>query len=285
MIQLIATTDKLQLVTDSAADVDVVASFSDLSGSTVTPDKQLTAITTATTTDVLAAPASSTSRRLHFMSIRNKDTADSTTVTVVFDANGTDYELHKVTLAPGDMLEYAEGVGFYKLETLTTAELIRVLSADDTGANSNSAQPWFATNGSVAVQADTTYEIVGFLHITRAAGTTSHTTGIGFGGTATITSFSGMYQCGEGDVATLADSDIIVASSVANLQVKAASTSSTENIKIQVRGVVRINAAGTFIPQFTFSSAPGGAPTIEANSFFKMTPLGAGAFTSQGTWS
>jgi hypothetical protein len=121
MLQLVGNTDKLQLVTGSAATVDVVCSYMD--GTAAAPlvvqgdtsGTQLTAITTATTTDILGTPAASELRRVLFMTVRNKHATTSTDVTVVLDRSGTDYELYKVALAPGETLEYIDGTGFYEL--------------------------------------------------------------------------------------------------------------------------------------------------------------------------
>lgn len=287
MIILAATTDKLRLITSAACDVDVHVSYEDrnAAGANASAGRQNTTITTATTTDILSAPGSGIVRRAKTIIIRNTHASTSVDVTVVFDQNGTDFGLHKVTLRAGEALEYVEGVGFYLLATNIVTPLIKVLSADDTGQNVNTAQPWFPTAGAVTVAADTTYLMTGALHTTRAAGSTSHTTGIGFGGTATLTSLKWWGQAGEGDVATLNDSDLIVAENATNLQIKAASTSTTEVIKFTLGGIVRVNAAGTLIPQFTYSSAPGGAPTIKANSYFRLDYLGTGSFASNGTWS
>jgi hypothetical protein len=49
--------------------------------------------------------------------------------------------------------------------------------------------------------------------------------------------------------------------------------------------MVRTNTAGTFTPQIQYSSAPGGAPTILKNSYFKMTPVGTSTVASVGNWS
>jgi hypothetical protein len=67
--------------------------------------------------------------------------------------------------------------------------------------------------------------------------------------------------------------------------VKAASTSATENTIIWVRGHVRINGAGTFIPQFIYSAAPGGTTTVKKESFFLMAPIGTNTAVVQGTWA
>jgi hypothetical protein len=113
MILLTATTDKIQIVTDAAVTVDVHVSAVDLSGTTVTPLRQNTAISTATTTDVLAAPASSTQRNLKTLNARNRSTSASVGVLVQFNQNATIYELFAATLRPGETLEYVEGVGFF----------------------------------------------------------------------------------------------------------------------------------------------------------------------------
>lgn len=134
MLNLVLTTDKLQLVTDAAATVDVHASFADLSGTTVTPGKQNTAITTATTTDIVAAPGASTTRNVKTLHIRNKHATLAVSVTVVFDANGTDYELHKATLLAGEALEYIEGIGFF---TLTATGAIALLTSVETDSSQN----------------------------------------------------------------------------------------------------------------------------------------------------
>ena len=75
MINLVATTDKLQLVTSAAASVDVHVSYVDRTtdGVTIAAGKRNTAITTAATTDILAAPAASTARNAKSIHVRNKD--------------------------------------------------------------------------------------------------------------------------------------------------------------------------------------------------------------------
>jgi hypothetical protein len=121
MLLLVGNTDKLQLVTSAAATVDVVASYMDATAAgppvvqADTSGTQLTAITTAATTDIVATPAASELRRISALHIRNKHASTSVDVTVVLDRSGTDYELHKVALAPGESLEYIDGTGFYEL--------------------------------------------------------------------------------------------------------------------------------------------------------------------------
>lgn len=163
--------------------------------------------------------------------------------------------------------------------------LFKALSSDATGSNVNTAQPWFPTAGAVTVAATTTYAFDGFLYLTRAAGSTSHTTSLLFGGTATLTGIHYVAQAITGDTGANTALNATVGSSASANVVKAASTSTTEVIVLRVTGIVRINAAGTLIPQFQYSAAPGGAPTVKADSFFRLYPIGDNTVTTRGTWS
>jgi hypothetical protein len=292
MLLLTATTDKIQVITGQAVTVDVHSSYMDMSqadppvikGST--SSKTNTAITTATTTDVVAAPAASTTRNIKTIHVRNKSTTLSVDVTIQFNQNGTLFELFKTTLIAGAQLEYIEGVGFFVVSPTAATILQRMLTADDTGGqNVATAQPWFPTTGAVAVAASTTYIMEGFLEAIRAAGTTSHTTSLLFGGTATLTGIQWWADVNTGDVeTTIADSRTISRVATATA-VKAASTSATEALSVHLFGIVRVNAAGTLIPEFQYSVAPGGAPTIKSNSYFRLTPVGDNTFATSGTWS
>lgn len=165
------------------------------------------------------------------------------------------------------------------------ADIFKVLDADTTGSNSNSAQPWFPSAGGVTVAAATTYFFEGVLRLSRAAGSTSHTTAILFGGTATLTNIDWYGLAKTGDANDLQSWQGFWATAATALVLKAASTSTTEQSMFRVRGVVRINAGGTVIPQFVYSAAPGGAPTILRGSFFRLYPVGTNTVVSAGTWS
>lgn len=112
MILLTSTSDKLQLITSAAAAVDVHASWIDNSASAITPGRTNTAVTTATTTDIVAAPAASVQRNIKTLHVHNSDGALSCDVTVQHTDGTNIVQLHKVTLANGDGLEYIDEVGF-----------------------------------------------------------------------------------------------------------------------------------------------------------------------------
>lgn len=119
MLLLTATTDKIQVITGQAVTVDVHASYVDASNAVPpvvqgdTMGRTNTAISTATTTDIVAAPASGDVRNVKTIHIRNKSASSSVDVTVQFNQNATLFELFKATLRAGDHLEYVEGIGFF----------------------------------------------------------------------------------------------------------------------------------------------------------------------------
>lgn len=163
------------------------------------------------------------------------------------------------------------------------------INVDKTGGNVTTAQTWFPGGGAttITVPANTTYFFEGRLILSRSAGTTAHTISMLFGGTATITSIDYRAQMTDeaatsGGITTTTSIDVIT---VAATGVVASSANASQFNTIFVKGIVRINASGTFIPQFQYSAAPGGAPTVKANSYFSMYPLGAGTVLSIGNWA
>lgn len=161
-------------------------------------------------------------------------------------------------------------------------ELFKALVADDTGGgNVNTAQPWFPTAGSVVVAAGQVYVMRGLLWLSRTAGTTSHTVGCLFGGSATITAITYALDAMIGDANALVALDRILAVAATSTVFKVASTSATEQVVVSINGIVKINAAGTFIPEYIYSVAPGGTPTAKVGSYFGLMPYN----NPQGTWA
>jgi hypothetical protein len=140
MLLLTSTTDKLQVVTGQAASVDVHASWVDYAAGTVTPGRTNTpTITTATTIDVVASPAASTQRNVKTLNIRNKHATASVDVTVIHTDGTNALELFKVTLAPGEVLEHLEGVGFFKVPNPVNAPNPNYTTADQSIAAATTA--------------------------------------------------------------------------------------------------------------------------------------------------
>lgn len=275
----------------AAVDTVVVCDYTDAPFSNHQPNNSgnTTLLITATTlTSVVTGPAASTVRKLTYGNILNIHASQSVSVTLSrFDGTNT-RAICTHTLAPGEYLIYEpNGHGWIKVTPTSTGygEMIeRRLDAAQTGTNGTAAQNWFPTLGAASVEAGCVYEFDGLLNMTRAAGTTSHTTSMLFGGTATLTSILWRVHCNTGDTLANAALNHAAGRSASAVVVKAASTSATEEVSLRVEGSVKINAGGTFIPQFSYSAAPGGAPTIQIGSYFFLLKKGTG-FNQRGAWA
>lgn len=104
----------MQVVTSSTSAVDVHASFMDYNGTVVTPGRKNTAIASATTTSVVLSPASAVQRNVKLLTAKNKGGAPNT-VTIQHTDGSTTVEMHSVTLAPGETLQYNDEFGFLVL--------------------------------------------------------------------------------------------------------------------------------------------------------------------------
>jgi hypothetical protein len=145
--------------------------------------------------------------------------------------------------------------------------LYKALAADDAGGtNGTGLQPWFPTAGGVLVASNTMYAFEGMLQLTTGA--TTHTTAQAFSaGTAVVSSI--MYQywltsAASGAIATTA-SEAVVATTAATVM---NATSAAAETRVELFGKVRITTAGTFIPSFQFSAAPGTHDYDEAQLVF-----------------
>jgi len=137
------TADKIQVVTGSAVTVDVHATHIDCSTATPpvveAPSRTNTAISSATTTDVVAGPASGKVRNVKTLHIRNKGTASCDVTVQHVISGGTTAELHKATLAVGDMLEYVEGIGFFQVTPSVRLDARLRVASDVTNATTSFA--------------------------------------------------------------------------------------------------------------------------------------------------
>lgn len=155
------------------------------------------------------------------------------------------------------------------------------------GANGTSAQNIFGVG--VTLSGSTIYEFEAAFAMSKSAGTTSHGISLLFGGTASLNNIG--YQI-TGDISSTSFTSGFgtrysafpqVATAVASF---GSLTSATVFVVYILKGVVSVNAGGTFIPQYILSAAPGGAYTTAVGSYFKIKPIGAsGANVSVGAWA
>lgn len=165
------------------------------------------------------------------------------------------------------------------------------LNSTVAGSNATGAQSIFGVGASLSASTVYAFEFVVFL--TKTAGLTSHTMSLLIGGTATFNNI--FYSVIEADIGGgfgtrvnySSGSGSIITTNVATATVvTGAMTSATQAVALHCRGTVSINAAGTFIPQYSLSVAPGGAYTTQIGSYVYFYPIGAsGANTSVGTWA
>jgi hypothetical protein len=105
MLLLTSTSDLVRLTPGTASDIEVHASWVDLSGSTVTPGRTNTASITGTSqTTIVGSPAASTYRNVKLLSIRNNHASQSSVVTVDHTDGTTAETLIAVTLLAGETL-------------------------------------------------------------------------------------------------------------------------------------------------------------------------------------
>lgn len=196
-----------------------------------------------------------------------------------------------LTSATAGAVEY-DGTVFYgtaqsgQRGVMPTEHFI-VLTSDNVLSDVSTAQAVFNSpaNGTVTLPASTSYFMEAVYYITRAAGTTSHTlsTLFALGGTLTSIAYTADTTSTTGTaIGTVSRKYATAATATV---VTAASTTATENITVILKGVVRTNTIGTFTPQIQYSAAPGGAPTILANSYLRLIPIGTNTVASVGNWS
>jgi hypothetical protein len=109
MLLLTSTSDLVRLVTGTATStIEVHTSYVDVNGTTITPGRTNTLITTATTTTIVGSPAASTQRNVKAIYCTN-DSVGTSCVVGVEHTDGTNVvELISFVLLSGENLGYRE---------------------------------------------------------------------------------------------------------------------------------------------------------------------------------
>lgn len=217
---------------------------------------------------------------LSVLGVTGNATADNASIVAASDGqvmrrSGTAVAFGAVDLANANAVT---GV----LPPLNRSVYISTIDADVTGANSTAAQAFLpAVQDSFAASADTTYRFEVFLSVTNGA--TTCTKAFGFGGTATFTSirYWEMSQNVAVDTAgaTQSSGHFDTAASTVVL------ATGTASWFIALRGLMRINGAGTLIPQIAFSADPTGTILFKKDSYVIIEPLGSGTLAAVGPWT
>lgn len=150
------------------------------------------------------------------------------------------------------------------------------------GTNDTVAWPIFtSTHDTFTSAASKSYFFELRARVTRVAGTTSHALQFLLGGTATYTAVSYTAL-----TSIVASGTVVGTSGVAATAttITSASTSATEANTILISGVIRVNGAGTIIPQFKYTVAPGGVPTVAVGTWMRLTPIGTDTIATFGAF-
>lgn len=109
MLLLTSTSDLVQITTGTATStIEVHASYVDISGTTITPLRTNTRITTASTTTIVGSPAASTQRNVKGLYITNNSAGTSCNVSVNHTDGTNNIELMQFVLLPGENIGYRE---------------------------------------------------------------------------------------------------------------------------------------------------------------------------------
>ena len=160
------------------------------------------------------------------------------------------------------------------------------LESNLVGLNATGAQNVFGV--SVTLSTSTVYAFEAMYYFNKTAGTTSHTLGIGYGGSATLNSilWNSVGVDGSATLPTRSTPGLAANAAATNQTITGATASAAATTFANIKGIVSINGGGTFTPQYTLSAAPGGAYSTMANSYFLIYPIGAsGANISVGAWA
>lgn len=266
MLLLLATTDKISLITSAAGTLDVVASIQDktTSSGTIASASQRTAITTATTTDVVSAPSSGIERNIVELSVRNKHASTATDATVQLNANGTLYEIVKVTLNAGDTLEYIEGVGWFVVTNAAALDKKLFVASDVINATTSFAD---ITGLTCPLLSGKNYCFIAHLiHINDAS-----TTGSQFGyniGAAPTTSLLATIDTVTPSVTASAHSAGVV--SARDTAATAQTTGSTSQRLAVLSGYIKPSADGTFAMRGKSEVAVAAGLTVKAGSWCRI---------------
>jgi len=274
MLILTETTDKVQVVlggTVATNQLQCISSWRDITTTAYTPGRTIINTNNTTDVDFVGSPASSTQRVVDFLSIYNKDTANAT-VTIKFDANGTEYILFKTTISSGEKIEYQDGQGFRVIansgaiknsinqgnNTIGTSLTAVVLGQDVVNNNAVANTMQDVTGLSFSVTANHTYYFHFTIFYTAAATTTGSRWSInGPAGVATWTSEYSLTGTTTTRNANVLTYDLPAACN--------ATSAAVDKNQADIMGIIKPTADGTVIARFA-SEISASAITAKAGS-------------------
>jgi hypothetical protein len=216
-----------------------------------------------------------------------RPTAGSATVPALSFNSGTN-----MTAPTAGAWEY-DGTVFYGTPNSSNRGVLNTthfmaLAIDYIGSDSNTAQKVFnlgtGAAGAITLPGSTSYFMEAIYYITRSVGSNSHTLSTLFALSSALSGITYTADTTSTTGNTLGAVSRIYGTAATAVAVTGSSTSSTENITVVIRGIVRTNSSTTFTPQIKYDVAPGGAPTMLAGSYIRLTPIGSSSVTYVGNW-
>lgn len=274
MILLASTSDLVRVKTSAAINADVHASWVDINGTTVTPGRTNTPISTATTTTVVASPASSTYRTLKTLTVRNRDATTAQDITIIHTDGTNAMEMFKATISAGEVLHYHEAAGFWITNTNGAAKVSQtigspvvntlntvVLASDVVNNNASANTIADVTGLSFSVVSGQTYYFEFVIAYTSAATTTGSRWSINGPASPTLLNYTSQYTL-------TATSNTSNSATAYDIPAAASATSLTAGNVATVWGVITPSSDGTVIARFA-SEITVSAITAKAGSILR----------------
>lgn len=274
---LTSTSDKIQVVTGSAAAVKCHSDWMNATAAGVFTDGRTNpaSITTATTTDLVGSPTGTDTRNVRELNIRNDHASASTDITIQHTDGTNVVPLWKGTLLAGESIHYfSEGAGWQYLDAtgapkLSTGKLdarVRV-TADVTNATTSFAD---VTGLTVPIKAGKNYGFECFLHYSTDAGTTGAQFGVN-GPTLTSLRASALQTVTSSATAAAMSSGTVTAYDTAVIvQTTGPGTTISPGL---LAGTIACSADGTFAIRCKSEVAVAGGLVVKAGSWLRLFEL------------
>ena len=181
----------------------------------------------------------------------------------------------------GDSLQWIELSAFVD-QNLVDDNIYYVLGSPHTGSNLDTVQSIFGV--SINLAANTVYEFEGSFALKKTSGTNPHSIGLGFAGSIGVNHVLYHVTHINSALNSASTPTSIMINTVSNTTVS--SNTNVDNHNIFLKGTISVGSAGSFVPQYKLSDAPGAAFDTLAGSYFKMEPIGsANTNINVGSWS
>lgn len=293
MLLCLGTTDKIQVVTSAAGDIDVHSSYADYdpaqaANDRVTLGRKNGNVVTAVTYDAVDPPGSGKSRNVKTLHVANAHASVANTVTLQHTDGTTVVEIEKVTLLPSERIAYREGIG---------TRVIDANGAEKT--NPNAAVTYKKLAAQVSNSTVTAAKVTGldfscpvgvyifeyFIIYRSSVVTTGIKLGVNHSGT--VTQFNYWLNVVTANITgadAIADQDVLLTTGglISAWAARAKSTNApmitagvdtiTSDMLAVVQGICTVTADGNL--ELYHASETANATTLEVNSALRLTKIG-----------